>query len=96
MLLVCASTEAKAFRSLRQLDNADAQKLESLVRWHRDTGDTVKWLREHQHLFKMPILEPPMLSCNVPDKKYVHAIEACFNTNDLQVRSLYFICTNYM
>lgn len=39
----------------------------------------------------MPIFEPPMLSINVPDKRYVHAIEACFGANDMQVRPSHFI-----
>ncbi|GJE87507.1 structural maintenance of chromosomes protein [Phanerochaete sordida] len=77
--------EADEYRSrLQQLDNADAQKLDSLVRWHRDTGETVKWLRENQHRFKMPILEPPMLSCTVPNRQFVNSVEALFGPNDLQ------------
>ncbi|KIP10370.1 hypothetical protein PHLGIDRAFT_101267 [Phlebiopsis gigantea 11061_1 CR5-6] len=69
---------------LKQLDNADVQKLESLTRWHRDTGDVVKWLRQNQDRFRHPILEPPMLSINVRDRRFVHAIEACFGANDMQ------------
>ena len=71
--------------SIQQLDNVDVQKLEALTRWHKDTGDTVKWLRQNRHRFKMEIFEPPMLSISVPDKRFVNAIEACFSANDLQV-----------
>jgi hypothetical protein len=71
--------------SIQALNNADVQKLEALTRWHRDTGDTVKWLRQNRHRFKMEIFEPPMLSISVPDKRFVNAIEACFSANDMQV-----------
>ena len=73
------------FYRLKQLDNADVQKLESLTRWSRDTGEVVKWLRLNQDKFKYPILEPPMLSLNVRDNRFVNAIEACFGANDMQV-----------
>ena len=52
----------------------------------------MKWLRDNnQRRFKMPILEPPMLSCSVPNKKYVNAVEALFGANDLQVGRLFLL-----
>ena len=72
-------------RRIQALDNVDTQKLEALGRWHSDTAETVKWLRQNKHRFKMEIFEPPMLSISVPDKRFVNAIEACFSANDMQV-----------
>lgn len=55
------------------------------MNWHRDTGDTVKWLRANRSRFKMEIFEPAVLSMTVPDKRYASAIESLFSANDLQV-----------
>ena len=70
---------------MRQLDDASHRKLESLSRWDRDCGDAVRWLRQNQNKFKMEIFEPPMLSCTVPDNRFVHAVEACFGSAQLKV-----------
>lgn len=58
------------------------------MNWHRDTGDTVKWLRANRSRFKMEIFEPAVLSMTVPDKRYASAIESLFSANDLQVSQL--------
>lgn len=71
---------------LSKLNNADAQKLDNLMRWDRDCADTVVWLRNNQQRFKMRVFEPPFLSLSVPDKRYANAIEACFGANDQKVR----------
>ena len=73
--------------SMQQLDDASHRKLESLSRWDRDCGDAVRWLRQNQNKFKMEIFEPPMLSCTVPDNRFVHAVEACFGSAQLKVRT---------
>lgn len=72
--------------SLKQLDDASHRKLESLSRWDRDCGDAVRWLRQNHNKFKMEIFEPPMLSCTVPDNRFVNAVEACFGSSQLKVR----------
>ena len=60
-------------------------KLMHLQRWDRDCGETVLWLRQNRHRFKMDVFEPPVLSVNVQDKRYADAIEACFSNNDMKV-----------
>jgi structural maintenance of chromosomes protein 5 len=63
------------------------RKLENLKRWDKDSYDAVMWLRqaENRDKFKAPIIEPPCLCLNVPDKRFANAIEACFNANQLKV-----------
>ena len=84
--------------SLKQLDDASHRKLESLSRWDRDCGDAVRWLRQNHHRFKMEIFEPPMLSCTVPDNRFVHAVEACFGSAQLKACLLDYymiVCTHH-
>ncbi|KAH9942592.1 P-loop containing nucleoside triphosphate hydrolase protein [Amylocystis lapponica] len=70
-------------QGLKQLDDVSHRKLEDLTRWDRDAGDTVKWLRMNRDKFRMEVFEPPML-CLTPDPKFVNAIEACFNANNMK------------
>ncbi|EMD40340.1 hypothetical protein CERSUDRAFT_44956, partial [Gelatoporia subvermispora B] len=69
---------------LRQLDDVSHRKLEALARWDRDCADTVRWLRENRHRFKMEIFEPPTLSVTVPDRRYVSAVENCFSGDQMR------------
>ncbi|KAH9927340.1 P-loop containing nucleoside triphosphate hydrolase protein [Fomitopsis serialis] len=69
---------------LKQLDDVSHRKLESLSKWDRDCGDAVRWLRQNQQKFKMEVFEPPMLSCTVPDNRFVNAVEACFGASQLK------------
>ncbi|KZT70296.1 P-loop containing nucleoside triphosphate hydrolase protein [Daedalea quercina L-15889] len=69
---------------LKQLDDASHRKLDSLSRWDRDCGDAVRWLRSNRDKFRMEVFEPPMLSCAVPDNRFVHAVEACFGASQLK------------
>ncbi|KAL6307041.1 P-loop containing nucleoside triphosphate hydrolase protein [Sparassis latifolia] len=69
---------------LKELDDVSHRKLEDLARWDRDCADVVRWLRNNKQRFRMELFEPPMLCCTVPDKKYVHAVEACFNQTQMK------------
>lgn len=70
---------------LKKLDDERHRKLENLRTWDRDHAEAVAWLRNNQSRFKMEVFEPPMICCNVPDKKFTNAVEACFNANQLKV-----------
>ncbi|KAJ3553657.1 hypothetical protein NM688_g3492 [Phlebia brevispora] len=69
---------------LQKLNSADHQKLANLGRWDKDCADTVVWLRENKHRFRMEIFEPPFLSVNISDKRFTAAIEACFGGNEMK------------
>ncbi|KAI0690848.1 hypothetical protein BC835DRAFT_1407403 [Cytidiella melzeri] len=71
-------------RKLRQLDDASHRKLQALVQWDRDCGDTVAWLRQNRHRFKMEIFEPAMLSITVPNQSFAASVEAFFGPNELK------------
>jgi structural maintenance of chromosomes protein 5 len=71
---------------LRQLDDVSHRKLHSLIQWDKDCGDTVTWLRQNRHRFRMEIFEPAMLSITVPNQAFAASIEACFDANSLKVR----------
>ena len=72
---------------LQSLDDANVRKLKELEKWDKDCHDAIIWLRKdcNKQKFRMEVFEPPFISLTVPDKKYVNAIEACFNANQLKV-----------
>ncbi|KAF8437175.1 hypothetical protein L210DRAFT_2358298 [Boletus edulis BED1] len=74
----------EAMGQLQKLEDERHRKLESLRKWDRDHADAVAWLRNNQSRFKMEVFEPPMICCNVPDKRFTNAVEACFNVNQLK------------
>ncbi|KAL4076371.1 hypothetical protein J3A83DRAFT_2194372 [Scleroderma citrinum] len=75
---------ADAHDQLKKLDDERHRKLESLRKDDKDCADAVAWLRNNQDRFKMEVFEPPMISCNVPDKRYTNAVEACFGFTQLR------------
>ena len=70
---------------LQKLEDERHRKLENLRTWDRNHADAVAWLRNNQSRFKMEVFEPPMTCCNVPDKRFTNAVEACFTANQLKV-----------
>lgn len=74
---------------LKKLDNVLELKLQNMHNWDRDTHAVILWLRKNQHRFKMPILEPPAILVNVPNKAFGDAVEACFNSAQLRVSCLF-------
>ena len=76
--------------SLKKQDNADVQKLNSLIRWDKDTHDAILWVRQNRNLFKMEVFETPFMRLNVKDKRYTNAVEASFNSSQLRVCGLPF------
>ncbi|KAF8634626.1 hypothetical protein AX15_000803 [Amanita polypyramis BW_CC] len=69
---------------LKKLDDILERKLQNMHNWDRDTHAVILWLRKNQHRFKMPILEPPAILVNVPNKSFVDPVEACFNSAQLR------------
>ncbi len=67
---------------LQQMNNVWTQRLEKLR--HRDpaTVQVVKWLKNNQHKFRQPILEPVCMSLNVQDPRYVKQAESFFSSKD--------------
>lgn len=78
-----------AIRRLRKLDDVNVRKLQALAKWDQATHDAVLWLRNHKHLFKMEVIEPPFLCLTVPNKNYVQAVEACFHGSLIKVGLLF-------
>lgn len=70
---------------LKQLDDVSHRKLQNLAQHDSDCAAVIKWLRANKHRFRMEIVEPAVISLTVPNKEYVHAVEACFNITQLKV-----------
>ncbi|GLB34268.1 putative P-loop containing nucleoside triphosphate hydrolase protein [Lyophyllum shimeji] len=77
-----------AHGELKKLDDVNVRKLQSLYKWDMACHDAVLWLRKNRHLFKMEVFEPAVLTLNVPDKRYVNAVEASFSSWQLRT----FVC----
>ncbi|KAF8076878.1 hypothetical protein FPV67DRAFT_1605252 [Lyophyllum atratum] len=78
----------RGYDDLKKLDDVNIRKMQSLQRWDKPCHDAVLWLRNHRHLFKMEVFEPGLLTINVPDRRFVNAVEASFS--GFQLRT--FIC----
>ncbi|TFK46958.1 P-loop containing nucleoside triphosphate hydrolase protein [Heliocybe sulcata] len=74
----------EAQQGISRLNDVNHQKLQQLARWDRSCADTIEWLRQNQPRFRMPIMEPAIISVTVPDKKYATAVEACFSTTQMK------------
>lgn len=70
---------------LRQLDDVSHRKLQNLSQYDPDCAEVIHWLRANKHRFRMEIIEPAVISLTVPNKDYVHAVEACFSGTQLKV-----------
>lgn len=75
-----------SFNRLKRLDDDSYRKLQNLAQLDPDCAAVINWLRANKHRFRMEIVEPAAISLTVPNKDYVHAVEACFNTIQLKVR----------
>jgi structural maintenance of chromosomes protein 5 len=71
---------------LKRLDDDSYRKLQNLAQLDPDCAAVINWLRANKHRFRMEIVEPAAISLTVPNKGYVHAVEACFNITQLKVR----------
>ncbi|KIL63939.1 hypothetical protein M378DRAFT_78988 [Amanita muscaria Koide BX008] len=83
----CAAKTAAANiarEELKKLDDILVRKMHNMRQWDRDAHDVILWLRQNQHRFKKPILEPPAIIVNVPDKRFVDTVEACFSSAQLR------------
>ncbi len=72
---------------LRKLDTVTEQRFEVLSRLpggERDTCDAIRWIRENQDKFQLPILEPACISVTV-QRGYGPGVEECFNLGQLKV-----------
>jgi len=70
---------------LKQLDDVAHRKLQNLAQHDPDCAAVINWLRANRHHFRMEIIEPAVISLTVPNKDYVHAVEACLNITQLKV-----------
>ncbi|KXN89001.1 Structural maintenance of chromosomes protein 5 [Leucoagaricus sp. SymC.cos] len=70
----------EAERRVNSFTDADAIKLQNMLRWHQDTHDAILWLRQHRHLFKMEVFEPPYMCMTVPDQRFQDGVEAMINS----------------
>jgi hypothetical protein len=72
---------------LKKLDDVNVRKLQALLRWDHDTHDAILWLRENRNKFKMEVFEPPLMVLTVPDRRFVNAVESCFNAPQLKAKT---------
>jgi hypothetical protein len=70
---------------LKRLADDSYRKLQNLGQDDSDCAAVINWLRLNKHRFRMEIIEPAAISLTVPNKDYVHAVEACFNNTQLKV-----------
>ncbi|KAI0290728.1 P-loop containing nucleoside triphosphate hydrolase protein [Russula brevipes] len=75
---------AEGERMLKQLDDVSHRKLQNLSQHDPDCVAVINWLRANKHRFRMEIIEPAVISLTVPNKDYVHAVEACFSITQLK------------
>ena len=64
------------------MENVRNQRLDMLQKKDRQTFDAIHWLRENQHLFREPILEPIAVSVNIKDRRYEAQVEALLGGRD--------------
>ena len=64
------------------MENVRNQRLVLLQKRDRHTFETIHWLRENQHLFHQPILEPVAVSVNIKDRRYEAQVEAFLGGRD--------------
>ncbi|KAJ3030056.1 Structural maintenance of chromosomes protein 5, partial [Rhizophlyctis rosea] len=57
------------------LDNVQLQKMTMLQRMDRNMYQATLWLKDHRHMFKMPVYDPAALEINVKDPRYAAAVE---------------------
>lgn len=72
---------------MHQLNNVSNQKLNQFRAADSTGADVVVWLRNNQHRFRQPIIEPPMLSATIPNRAAMDAVEACFSFSQLKVNT---------
>lgn len=71
--------------SMQRLDNESHRKLQHLQGRDADCADTVSWLRQNQHQFQFPVMEPPIMSMTVTDQRYAASVESLFSWTQLKV-----------
>ena len=72
---------------LRKLDTVTEQRFETLKRLpggERDTCEAIRWIRENQDKFQLPVLEPACISVTA-QRGYGPGVEECFNFGQLKV-----------
>lgn len=75
---------AEGESALKRLDDDSYRKLQNLAQYDPDCAAVINWLRTNKHRFRKEIVEPAAISLTVPNKDYVHAVEACFNITQLK------------
>ena len=81
-LSLCLPVTRQAEDELRRMENVRNQRLDMLQRRDKHTYDTILWLRENQHLFRQPILEPVAVTVNIKDPRYAPQVEAFLGGKD--------------
>lgn len=82
-------TQGQSIKSkIRQLENYENQRLETLRRIDKETYDAVLWLRENQHQFSGTVYEPIMTQINMKNLKDSVYLESIVSFNDMKA----FVC----
>ena len=74
---------AEKTRELESLDSQAGQQGIKLKNMSRETAQAWHWIQDHQDEFEHRVFGPPVVECSVKDPKYVDAVEASFQKNDL-------------
>ncbi|THH29882.1 hypothetical protein EUX98_g4315 [Antrodiella citrinella] len=77
-------THEKQIQKLEEQIANPPKKLSAFRVWDQNGADVVAWLRQNQHRFKMEVMEPPVLSVTISDKRFATSVESCFSNNHLK------------
>ncbi|CAB3225786.1 unnamed protein product [Arctia plantaginis] len=68
---------------IRNLEDVNIKRLETLRAYSEDCYNAVLWLRENRHLFQHDVHEPMMLEINFTDPKFARYLESTVAGRDL-------------
>ena len=77
-------------RKHQRAGKEEYRRLEFLRKYHTDTYNGVMWLRENKGMFREEIIEPPVLSVQLRDSRFLAEVETFLNFQLLSS----FICQN--
>ena len=68
---------------LQRMEDIQTQRLQKLEQMRESaTVQVIHWLKDNQHKFRQPILEPVCMSLNMADPAYTKQAEAFFRGRD--------------
>ncbi|KAJ2790871.1 Structural maintenance of chromosomes protein 5, partial [Coemansia guatemalensis] len=79
-----SSEMTRSDSQLRDLDNVELQRRETLRRFNEDTFRALEWLEQNRKLFKQHVFSPVCLEASVRDARYANLIETVVGASTLR------------